>query len=323
MSPVNDDVIFFVVLAAGLRPVQAPLDPHDGSIDLAAVPDSLWPQLSGVLTTNLYGSPDPAPELRTRCDELGIPLIEDAAHAIGSEAAGRKVGGYGEAAVFSLSKHTAAKAGGFLATADPGLREALAKARDELLAPPRASAELAYWARPYAEATVRGLRLAPAAWAVLRMLGQQEREDIRMALRPGDLRRALDTAPGLAAFHSWVRVDMHDYRASGGRLRLGRVAGGSRAASTPFSTRTARAPKGCSPPSGRGRSRVGCSRCSGCRCSSRTGTRPVPHSPASGSPWATCTTLRSTTTRARPSPTPPPRRTPGAGSPSMRCPSTR
>ncbi|MFE5515448.1 hypothetical protein ACFQ9J_33505 [Streptomyces sp. NPDC056529] len=30
MSPVNDDVILFVVLAAGLRPVQAPLDPRDG-----------------------------------------------------------------------------------------------------------------------------------------------------------------------------------------------------------------------------------------------------------------------------------------------------
>ncbi|MEW5633098.1 DegT/DnrJ/EryC1/StrS aminotransferase family protein, partial [Streptomyces hydrogenans] len=38
MSPVNDDVIFFVVLAAGLRPVQAPLDPRDGSLDPAAVP---------------------------------------------------------------------------------------------------------------------------------------------------------------------------------------------------------------------------------------------------------------------------------------------
>ncbi|MFI6688797.1 DegT/DnrJ/EryC1/StrS family aminotransferase [Streptomyces sp. NPDC050485] len=223
MSPVNDDVIFFVVLAAGLRPVQAPLDPHDGSIDLAAVPESLWPRLSAVLTTNLYGNPDPAPELRARCDQLGIPLIEDAAHAIGSETAGRAVGGYGDAAAFSLSKHTAAKAGGFLAIADPGLREALTKTRDELLTPPRTSTELAYWARPYAEATVRGLRLAPAAWAVLRMLGQQERADIRMALRPDELRRAVGAAPGLAAFHSWVRVDMHDYRASAGRRRLARV----------------------------------------------------------------------------------------------------
>lgn len=31
MSPVNDDVILFVVLAAGLRPVQTPLSAADGS----------------------------------------------------------------------------------------------------------------------------------------------------------------------------------------------------------------------------------------------------------------------------------------------------
>ncbi|MFG3286394.1 DegT/DnrJ/EryC1/StrS family aminotransferase [Streptomyces sp. NPDC048111] len=223
MSPVNDDVIFFVVLAAGLRPVQAPLDPRDGSIDPAAVPAALWPTLSAVLTTNLYGNPDPAPELASRCALLGIPLIEDAAHAIGSEVGGRKVGTFGQASVFSLSKHTAAKAGGFLTVADPGLREALAKARDALLAPRAPGAELAYWARPYAEAAVRGLRLAPAAWAVLRMLGQQEREDIRMALRPEELGHAVSVAPNLAAFHSWARVDMHDYRATPGRGRLARI----------------------------------------------------------------------------------------------------
>ncbi|MEV6043424.1 DegT/DnrJ/EryC1/StrS family aminotransferase [Streptomyces xanthochromogenes] len=223
MSPVNDDVIFFVVLAAGLRPVQAPLDPLDGSLDLAAVPDALWSGLSAVLTTNLYGNPDPAPELAARCERSGIPLIEDAAHAIGSERDGRKVGTFGQASVFSLSKHTAAKAGGFLALTDPGLREALAKSRDALLTPRRSRAELAYWARPYAESAVRGLRLAPAARAVLRMLGQQEREDIRMELRPEELARALAAAPGLGAFHSWARVDMHDYRATPGRGRLARI----------------------------------------------------------------------------------------------------
>lgn len=223
MSPVNDDVIFFVVLAAGLRPVQAPLDARDGSIDLSAVPEETWSGLSAVLTTNLYGNPDPAPQLRATCDRLGIPLIEDAAHAIGSEVAGQPVGTFGDAAVFSLSKHTAAKAGGFLAIADPGLREALVKTRDELLDPPRRAAELAYWARPYAEATVRGLRLAPAAWAVLRMLGRQEREDIRMPLRPGELSRAVAAAPSLSDFHSWVRVDMHDYRTGAGGLRRARI----------------------------------------------------------------------------------------------------
>ncbi|MDT0614182.1 DegT/DnrJ/EryC1/StrS family aminotransferase [Streptomyces lancefieldiae] len=223
MSPVNDDVIFFVVLAAGLRPVQAPLKPSDASIDIDAVPAQVWGSLSAVLTTNLYGNPDPAPELRARCDALGIPLLEDAAHAIGSEVGGRPVGAWGDASVFSLSKHVGAKAGGILALADPGLREALEKTCDELLLPRSTTAELAYAVRPYAEAAVRGLGLRRAAWATMRLLGLMEREEIRMPLRPQELARAVATAPNLAAHDPWVRVDMHDYRLRSGRFRLGRV----------------------------------------------------------------------------------------------------
>ncbi|MFF3842492.1 DegT/DnrJ/EryC1/StrS family aminotransferase [Streptomyces sp. NPDC001930] len=223
MSPVNDDVIFFVVLAAGLRPVQAPLDPRDGSIDTAAVPESVWRDLSAVLTTNLYGNPDPAPELRGHCDRLGIPLIEDAAHAIGSTVGGRPVGTYGEASVFSLSKHTGAKTGGFLALADPALREELAAAREALLHPIRPTAELAHLVRPYAESTLRGLRLVGAARAAVRRLGLEEREEIRMPLRAEELTRALTSAPALEPFHSWVRVDMHDYRLRPGAGRLRRT----------------------------------------------------------------------------------------------------
>ncbi|MFF8291164.1 DegT/DnrJ/EryC1/StrS family aminotransferase [Streptomyces sp. NPDC016309] len=223
MSPVNDDVILFVVLAAGLRPVMAPLDPLDASIDVAAVPESVWSGLSAVLTTNLYGNPDPAPELAARCRASGIPLLEDAAHAIGSTVGGRPVGTYGDAAVFSLSKHTGAGTGGFLAVRDAGLRTELAGARDALLHPVRAGAELAHAVRPYAEAAVRGLRLVRAARAGLRLLGKEERAGIRMPLRPGELRTALAGAPGLDPFHSWVRVDLHDYRLTPGRARLRRT----------------------------------------------------------------------------------------------------
>ncbi|MFD5896729.1 DegT/DnrJ/EryC1/StrS family aminotransferase [Streptomyces sp. NPDC060366] len=223
MSPVNDDVIMFVVLAAGLRPVQAPLNARDGSIDPAAVPESDWRGLSAVLTTNLYGNPDPAPELRSRCDALGIPLIEDAAHAIGGEVAGRAVGTFGDAAVFSLSKHVGAKTGGFLAMADPALRAELAAARDALLEPATLAAELTYALRPYAEAGVRGLRLVRAARGLLRAVGAEERRGIRMELRPGELKEALAEGPGLRGFDSWVRVDMRGYRITPGRLRLGRT----------------------------------------------------------------------------------------------------
>ncbi|MEU3890964.1 DegT/DnrJ/EryC1/StrS family aminotransferase [Streptomyces sp. NPDC029041] len=223
MSPVNDDVIFFVVLAAGLRPVQAPLNPLDASIDLDAVPDEVWGSVSAVLTTNLYGNPDPAPRLRQKCDALGIPLFEDGAHAIGSRVGGRPVGAWGEASVFSLSKHVGAQAGGMLSLADPGLREAVEKTCEGLLAPRRASAELAYLIRPYAEAAVRGLRLRRAAWAAIRLLGLADREEIRMPLRPDELALAARHTPGLDAHHPWVRVDMHDYRLRSGRLRLRRI----------------------------------------------------------------------------------------------------
>ncbi|MEU8650876.1 DegT/DnrJ/EryC1/StrS family aminotransferase [Streptomyces sp. NPDC048737] len=226
MSPVNDDVILFVVLAAGLRPVQAPLNPLDASIDVDAVPDDLWASLSAVLTTNLYGNPDDAPRLRAKCDASGIPLFEDGAHAIGSEVGGRPVGAWGDASVFSLSKHVGAKAGGFLSCADPGLREALEETCEDLLLPGRLTAELAYTVRPYAEAAVRGLRLRRAAWATMRRLGLMEREDIRMPLRPEALAGAVGAAPDLAASDSWVRVDMHDYRLRSGNLRLGRIGRG-------------------------------------------------------------------------------------------------
>ncbi|QXE39326.1 DegT/DnrJ/EryC1/StrS family aminotransferase [Streptomyces sp. GMY02] len=223
MSPVTDDVILFVVLAAGLRPVQAPVNERDGSLDPAAVPEPVWRGLSAVLTTHLYGNPDPAPELRARCDELGIPLIEDAAHALGSEVAGRPVGTFGDASVFSLSKHVGAGTGGFLAVADPGPRTALARARDALLEPARPHSELAYAVRPYAEAGVRGLRLVRAARAALRLLGRRERTEIRMPLRPAALGRAMADGAGLPALHPWIRVDLHDYRRRPGRVRLART----------------------------------------------------------------------------------------------------
>lgn len=223
MSPVNDDVILFVVLAAGLRPVQAPLNAFDASIDVDAVPEETWGSLSAVLTTNLYGNPDPAPRLRDRCDALGIPLFEDAAHAIGSEVGGRPVGAWGEASVFSLSKHVGAQAGGFLSVADPEEGDALRRACDALLGPRRTASELAYAVRPYAEAAVRGLGLRRAARAALGLLGLAERDGIRMPLRPEELARAAGTAPDLAAYDPWVRVDMHTYRLRSGPVRLRRI----------------------------------------------------------------------------------------------------
>ncbi|MFH8612876.1 DegT/DnrJ/EryC1/StrS family aminotransferase [Streptomyces sp. NPDC018029] len=218
MSPVNDDVILFVVLAAGLRPVQAPVSARDGNIDPAAVPEETWRNVDAVLTTNLYGMPDRVVELRRRCDQLGIPLFEDAAHAIGTRVAGRPIGTFGKAAAFSLSKHVAAMAGGFLAVEDERTRRRLEELRDELLVPSSLRTDLTTTLRPLARSAVRGLHLVHPVWRTMRRLGMLERDTFRMDLHAPRLARCASEAPSLTAYEPWVRVDLHGYRSRHGAL---------------------------------------------------------------------------------------------------------
>ena len=65
-------------------------------------------------------------------DERGIPLVYDAAHALGSRRGGRPIGSFGTAEVFSLSptKVTVAGEGGLVGTNDSALADAVRLGRD-------------------------------------------------------------------------------------------------------------------------------------------------------------------------------------------------
>jgi hypothetical protein len=210
MSPITDDVVLFTMLAAGIRPVMAPVSPEDGNIDLNRVSSATWPSIDAVMTTNLYGLPDRLPELRLLCDRHRLLLIEDAAHALRTDVAGRAIGSFGEVSVFSLSKH-AAGVGGVISFADSGLRSELVRVRDGLFArrPLRVRAAEALKARvmPQLDRVSVGGSLRSAR----RVLASERREH-RMPLRPGQLRAAVSAGPGLDPFDSWVRVDKFDYR---------------------------------------------------------------------------------------------------------------
>ncbi|WP_458248804.1 DegT/DnrJ/EryC1/StrS family aminotransferase [Streptomyces sp. MAI_2237] len=218
MSPVTDDVMLFVVLAAGLRPVLAPVSVRDGNIDPGAVPESVWRGVDAVLTTNLYGMPDRMEELTRRCEDLGIPLFEDAAHAMGTHVAGRPIGTFGTAAAFSLSKHVGGKAGGFLAVESTRTRRELEALRDDLLVPGRLGDDLATTLRPLARSAVRGSHLVSPVWRTMQRLGLLERDGYRMDLQaPLPAARALQ-APSLTAYEPWMRVDLHGFRNRHGLL---------------------------------------------------------------------------------------------------------
>jgi hypothetical protein len=225
MSPITCDVVLFMVLAAGLRPVMGPVSSGSGNLCPEAIPAELWGRADAVLTTNLYGQPDQVPELAERCRELGIPLIEDAAQALESEVGAVPVGSFGTAAAFSLSKHVGAPAGGALVFSDGARRSELVRLLKEVTIA-RSSARFATdLVRPAVEAGIRELGLVRPARATARAMGWLQRSDAdRAPLDEARLGQALARRGGLAGLDSWARWDLPGYRMAVPRALLDGIA---------------------------------------------------------------------------------------------------
>ncbi len=107
----------------GLKPRFCDVLDARHSLDPDAVRNAITPNVSAILGVHLWGMPCQIDELQTIADEHNIPLIFDAAHAIGSVYKGNMVGGFGRAEVFSLHATKAINAleGGLITTNDDEL----------------------------------------------------------------------------------------------------------------------------------------------------------------------------------------------------------
>src|SRR5690606_14837351 len=108
------------VVWAGGTPDFADVEPERATLD----PDGLAELLDGasaMTATHIYGTPCEVEALGELADEAGIPLLYDAAHALGSARDGVPIGRFGVAEVFSLSptKVVVAGEGGLVSTTDP------------------------------------------------------------------------------------------------------------------------------------------------------------------------------------------------------------
>lgn len=114
----------------GARPVFADIDPASFNLDPAQAREVLEkrPRVRAILPVHLYGlcaDMDPLLEMARR---RGIPVIEDAAQAIGAEYCGRRAGSMGAIGCFSFfpTKNLGgAGEGGILTTHDAALAERL------------------------------------------------------------------------------------------------------------------------------------------------------------------------------------------------------
>jgi perosamine synthetase len=111
----------------GARPVYADIDAQTFNVTAESCERVLTPGTRAIVAGHTYGQPAPMSELRGLARARGLFLIEDAAHALGSEYRGQAVGSLGDAAFFSTehSKTISTGLGGMATTGDPGLAERL------------------------------------------------------------------------------------------------------------------------------------------------------------------------------------------------------
>jgi dTDP-4-amino-4,6-dideoxygalactose transaminase len=105
-----------VIVHCGARPVFVDVRENDLNIDPEAVAAAVTERTKAILPVHLAGQPADLDPLLA----LGVPVIEDAAHATESAYRGRKIGALSLATCFSLyaTKNVAAGEGGMVTTDD-------------------------------------------------------------------------------------------------------------------------------------------------------------------------------------------------------------
>jgi perosamine synthetase len=116
----------------GATPVFADVQPDSWCLDPVSVEAAITERTKAIVPVHLYGHPADMDALRAVADRHGVPLIEDAAPAIGAELRGRRVGALGTAGAFSFqgAKLLVTGEGGMLVTNDPDVYAKAYKAWD-------------------------------------------------------------------------------------------------------------------------------------------------------------------------------------------------
>src|SRR5215510_3619152 len=107
----------------GATPVFVDIDPVTFNVDVPAVERALTPKTRAILPVHLYGLVADMDRLLAVARRANVPVIEDAAQAIGATTSGRQAGTLGLAGCFSFfpSKNLGAFGDGGLVTTDDAL----------------------------------------------------------------------------------------------------------------------------------------------------------------------------------------------------------
>lgn len=109
------------IVHCGARPVFVDVEPDTWCIDPQQIPAALTPRTKALIPVHFGGLPADLQQLGSASGE--IPIIEDAAHAIGSVHQGRRIGSHGNLTCFSFyaNKNLTTAEGGMITFSDTDL----------------------------------------------------------------------------------------------------------------------------------------------------------------------------------------------------------
>lgn len=106
----------------GATPVLVDIDPRTFNVDSDAVARAITPRTKAIMPVHLYGQAADMAALVALSQDRGVPIVEDAAQAIGAREGGRAVGGFGRIGCFSFypTKNLGAFGDGGMVTTNDG-----------------------------------------------------------------------------------------------------------------------------------------------------------------------------------------------------------
>ncbi len=134
-SPYSWHQIAHAIALVGARPVFVDIDYWSGTLAPDKAEAAITPGTRAILAGNTNGHPAPWSALREIATRHGLRLIEDSTEAIGSTCQGRRVGGFGDVAIFDFSQPSALTCGegGMVLTDDKELASKLRYLRSRKL----------------------------------------------------------------------------------------------------------------------------------------------------------------------------------------------
>lgn len=122
-TPLTFAATLNVIVLAGAKPVLVDIDPKTFNMDLNLLENAINDKTRVIMPVHFAGLPIDLDVLYQIAETHDLRVLEDAAHAIGTEYKGKKVGSFGDTQVFSFhpNKNMTTGEGGCVATRDEEL----------------------------------------------------------------------------------------------------------------------------------------------------------------------------------------------------------